>query len=239
MRSIPLLAVAAWLALSAHAGFAQSPAAQAAYAKAQHFNGLTGQAFDRAQALHHMRQAAELGHVAAQVELAFLHFNGSPQVPRDLAAAHRWFQAAAATGSLPAQCMLGDFHRDGLGGVQANPVEAVKWYQRVAASTDRCAPKAQYALYASYESGRGVRKDLVQAMAWLRKAAEGGNPQAQRTLGRAYEQGWGVERDPRLAVAWLRKSREGVAPHDDHDHGTPKCPPWMHGELQKRAGCVS
>src|SRR3712207_8763739 len=58
----------------------------------------------------------------------------------------------------------------------------------------RCAPKAQYELYAAYASGKGARKDLATAMTWLRRAAEGNNPRAQATLGRAYQKGEGVPR---------------------------------------------
>lgn len=75
-------------------------------------------------------------------------------------------------------------------------------------------------------------------MHWLRRAAQAGNPQAQATLGRAYEAGRGVERDGRLAAAWMKKSREGVAPHEDHDHTTVRCPAWMHPQLQGNAGCL-
>ena len=209
------------------------------YAQARIYSGLTGAKLDRGKAFTHTRKAAEAGHVPAQVDLAFLYFNGNEVVMKDRVAARHWFKAAAEAGSVPAQCMLGDFHRDGVGGARQDPREAFKWYLRSAGQPDRCAPKAQYELYASYASGRGVEKDMAKAMSWLRRSADAGNPQAQRTLGRAYAQGQGVERDERLASLWFRKSREGVAPHDDHDHSTPKCPPWLHEALQKKAGCAA
>ncbi|MFG5409193.1 tetratricopeptide repeat protein [Piscinibacter sakaiensis] len=155
------------------------------------------------------------------------------------AQALRWFAAAAEGGSASAVCMLGDFHRDGLGGVAADPVAAYRWYARAAALDDRCAPKAQYELYVSHATGRGVPPDLPQAMQWLQKAAHGGNPQAQATLGRHYERGEGVPQDPGLAVSWRRKSREGVSMHDDHDHGPPPCPRWVSARMARMNGCAA
>ncbi|MBC5781550.1 sel1 repeat family protein [Ramlibacter sp. USB13] len=180
-------------------------------------SGVTGQKLDLAQAHVHLRKAAELGHLPAQVELAFVYFNGNQQVRKDLAQSFQWFRKAAEAGSVPAQCMLGDFYKDGLGGAPKDPAKAFSLYQRTATSRDRCAPKAQLALYGAYEAGQGVRKDLPTAIAWLKKSADGGDPRAQATLSRNYFQGYGVPRDEELGRHWKRKSREGVAPHDDEE----------------------
>jgi TPR repeat protein len=53
-----------------------------------------------------------------------------------------------------------------------------------------------------------VPRDLGQAVAWLRKAADQGNVPAQNTLGIAYELGLGVPQDYAQAVAWLRKAAD-------------------------------
>jgi TPR repeat protein len=198
--------------------------AEAQYELARHYNGLTGERFDREKAFAYTRKAAEQGHVAAQVELAFLYFNGNEKVAKDLPAALRWFRQAAQQRSVAAQCMLGDFHRDGLGGAKQDPAEAFRWYKSAATQDDPCAAKAQFELYQLHEAGKGTRKDLPAATAWLKRAAEARNPKAQATLGRNYAKGYGVPRDAKLATEWLRKSREGVAPHDlgdrelEHDH---------------------
>ncbi|MGY8526421.1 tetratricopeptide repeat protein [Paracidovorax citrulli] len=190
----------------------------AEYAVAQHYKGLSGERLDPAQSLRYTQRAAEHGHGPAQVDLGFLYLNGSSAVPRDLPRAFQWFSKAASGGSVVAQCMLGDFYSKGLGGAPHDHAEALKWYRRTATSSDRCAPKSQYALYLAYRDGKGVRKDLPTAMTWLHKSAAAGNPQAQRTLGIAHDTGQGVKRDPKLAQFWTLKSREGVAPHDDHVH---------------------
>ncbi|MGJ7490510.1 tetratricopeptide repeat protein [Variovorax sp. ZT4R33] len=192
--------------------------ALAAYEVANHHSGRTGQALDLHQAFRYLERAAQQGHVPAQADLGFVYFNGNGSTPKDLARSFHWFQRAADGGSVIAQCMVGDFYRLGLGGVAQDARKAFGWYQRTATQPDRCAAKSQYALYASYVSGNGVRKDVPTAMSWLKRAANAGNPQAQRTLGQAYESGNGVRRDPALARVWLLKSREGVAPHDDHVH---------------------
>lgn len=195
--------------------------AAAAYALARHYSGLTGEAVDTEKAATYLRQAAEAGHVPAQVDLAYMHLNGWHRVPKDLAAAHRWFKAAAQGGSPQALCALGDFHYHGWGGVRQDARQAVRLYRQTASGDAACAANSQYALFRAYAAGNGVPKDMKHAIGWLQQAAEAGHPRAQRALGRAYDRGEGVTRDPALARLWLRKSREGVAPHDDHDHDLP------------------
>lgn len=204
-----------------YAAAARQGSAPAAYALARHHSGLTGETVDLAQAHRYTKQAAEAGHVPAQVDLGFLYMQGNAEVPKDLAAALRWFRSAAGQGAVRAQCMLGDFHANGWGGARQDHAEAVRWYARSATQPDACASRAQLALYTHYRSGLGVRKDLQAAMAWLQQSAEAGNPSAQRALGKAYQQGDGVAQDEGLARVWLRKSRQGVAPHDDHGHDMP------------------
>lgn len=205
----------------AHGAPQDAQRAAAAYAQARHHSGLTGQSVDLAQAAARLREAAGLGHVQAQVDLAYLYFNGNAHTPKDQAAALRWFRAAADQDSAAAQCVLGDFHLNGWGGLRPDPAQAVRWYRRTAALDAPCASNSQYALYRAYASGQGVPRDMKQAIDWLQRAAEAGNPRAQRALGRAYDRGEGVTRDPAMAGVWLRKSREGVAPHDDHGHDMP------------------
>jgi TPR repeat protein len=220
-KSIRFGLAACALALAATAG-AQN-AGRAEYDLARQYSGQTGERVDLEKAFAHMERAARQGHLAAQVELAFLHHNGNHKVPRDQAAAFQWFRKAAGQGSLTAHCMLGDYYKHGLGGVRQDHGQAVKYFQRVAATKDKCAPRAQYELYVAHESGNGARKDLEAATAWLKKSADAGHPQAQATLGRNHDKGYGVPRDAQLAKKWLLKSREGVAPHDygdeEHEHG--------------------
>ena len=49
----------------------------------------------------------------------------------------------------------------------------------------------------------GVERDLQEAVAWFRKAAEQGHAKGQSNLGRMYAGGLGVERDPVEAYQWF------------------------------------
>ena len=67
---------------------------------------------------------------------------------------------------------------------------------------------AQYALGLRCREGKGVAKDIAQALTWFRKAAEQGNAGAQFNLGAMYAVGEGVPKDAVQATAWYRKAAE-------------------------------
>ena len=64
--------------------------------------------------------------------------------------------------------------------------------------------KAQLHLAGLYRAGRGIARDLDQAMRWYRAAAERGLAEAQFELGKVYDTGTGGPRDPFEAVRWYR-----------------------------------
>lgn len=80
------------------------------------------------------RRDAELGVVAAQLNLAFMYIEGLG-VPQDPAQAAQWFQRAADLGNAEAQQNLGVLYRDGSGVAQSD-VEAVKWFRIAGAESD-------------------------------------------------------------------------------------------------------
>jgi len=64
-----------------------------------------------------------------------------------------------------------------------------------------------------YEYGRGVKRDVSQALTWYMKAASQGFAESQNNVGRLLERGQGIERNPTEAATWYRKSAEqGYAP---------------------------
>jgi TPR repeat protein len=67
---------------------------------------------------------------------------------------------------------------------------------------------AQRSVADLYSQGRGVKKNLSEAAAWFRRAADQGNAEAQYRLGIAYAQGLGVLKNSRIARAWYAKSDE-------------------------------
>ncbi len=54
----------------------------------------------------------------------------------------------------------------------------------------------------------GVKQDMPQALAWIRRAAAGGNTEATLTLGLAAFYGQGMPQDRVKGVMWLRKAAE-------------------------------
>jgi TPR repeat protein len=65
-----------------------------------------------------------------------------------------------------------------------------------------------YNLGIAYANGRGVPKDYVEAVKWVRKAAEQNDVPAQSVLGICYFKGQGVKKDYTEAVKWFRKAAE-------------------------------
>lgn len=67
---------------------------------------------------------------------------------------------------------------------------------------------AQYDLAIVLDCGLGVRRDPVEAVAWLDKAAVQGHVGAQSALGWKYMTGDGIARDDDAAFQWLRRAAE-------------------------------
>jgi len=67
---------------------------------------------------------------------------------------------------------------------------------------------AQNNLGGMYADGRGVPQDYVEALKWVRMAADQGLSNAQGRLGEMYDKGQGVLQDYQQAVAWYRKAAE-------------------------------
>lgn len=67
---------------------------------------------------------------------------------------------------------------------------------------------AQFNLGASYDEGKDVPKDELQAVFWYRQAAERGNLKGQTNLGAAYESGQGVAQDFGQALLWYLKAAD-------------------------------
>jgi hypothetical protein len=67
---------------------------------------------------------------------------------------------------------------------------------------------AEMVLSFRYLLGRGVKKDEVAALEWVRRAATQGEPYSQAILGATYYEGRLLPRDERAAFSWFRKSAE-------------------------------
>ena len=79
--------------------------------------------------------------------------------------------------------------------------------------------EAQYNLGVCYEFGKGVEKDLSEAVKWYRKAAEQGDAMAQYNLGILYFEGSGVDKNLPEAAKWFRKSAEQGDANAQYNYG--------------------
>jgi len=67
---------------------------------------------------------------------------------------------------------------------------------------------AQLQIGMLYDTGLGVDRNLTEAVAWYRKAAEQNLPEALNALAFMYRHGNGVPRDEAEAVKWYRKAAD-------------------------------
>lgn len=65
---------------------------------------------------------------------------------------------------------------------------------------------AQSTLGSMYRIGLGVKRDDMESVKWLQRAAEKGLSKAQNQLGWAYNTGQGVEQDYEEALKWYRRA---------------------------------
>jgi TPR repeat protein len=148
------------------------------------------------------RKAAEQGVMQAQLALGHLYAN-----QQDNKAAVEWYRKAADQGHPEAFYRLGAIFEKGAEGVRADADESQHLYQIAASEFDVFAQKgdaeSQYLLAGMYQTARGVKKNLAQALKWGEKSALQGHALAQLSLGRLYAQGRNTPRDTRLAVYWL------------------------------------
>jgi uncharacterized protein len=94
-------------------------------------------------------------------------------------------QHAAYAGSSEANHRLGLVFAEGQAGTARNDKRAAECFEKAANAGHR---RAEINLGILYLRGQGVPRDLVQARAWLEKAAATDDPTALYTLGRAMEE---------------------------------------------------
>jgi hypothetical protein len=159
----------------------------------------TGPQSQENPALADLRQAAQLGDLQAQYNLAVMYDTGRG-VAQSYRQAVTWYRKAAEGGLVRAQYNLAHMYADGLG-VRQSDTQAAAWYRKAADLGD--AP-AQYNLATMYENGRGVPRDYQFASSWYRKAADQSYAAAMYNLGAMYYRGQGVELDYVEAYKWRR-----------------------------------
>ena len=78
--------------------------------------------------------------------------------------------------------------------------------ERVKTLAEKGDAAAQFRYAEMLRDGRGVAKDVREAVGWTRKAADAGHAPAQCQMGLFYMNGLGVDRDEDKAVEWLNKA---------------------------------
>jgi hypothetical protein len=81
-------------------------------------------------------------------------------------------------------------------------------FQAAQAAADKGDAKAQYELGMYYGEGKQVRKDLAEAVKYIRLSADQGYAEAEVILGSLYGRGRGVPLDLKMAVALYRKAAD-------------------------------
>jgi uncharacterized protein len=118
----------------------------------------------------------------------------------------RYIQRAADAGASEGAHRLAIIYAQGLAGTPRDEVRALDLFHRAAAAGHT---RAQINLGILYLRGLGVQRDLVNARAWLEKAAASGDPQALYTLGRAMDEGSEqIAPDPVRAADLYRRAAE-------------------------------
>lgn len=165
MRSVLLsLTVLSLLLLAAIAAPPKSPPASSGDAAPQLVS--TGPKWKNVEQL---RRFAAQGDPQACFELGDRLLNGDG-VAIDPVAAREWLDRAARGGVAEAMFRLGKLHNDGVGGPK-NLELALDYYGQAALLG---VPEAQHNLGAIFVSGRGVRRDYPEGLAWLIVAEKNG-----------------------------------------------------------------
>jgi TPR repeat protein len=152
---------------------------------------------ENAAAIGNLTLAAELGHCAAQFQLATIFLEGD-KTTVDYAAAIYWFSRAAEQGEAKAQLKLGWMSEAGLGN-PPNSRTAVYWY-RIAAEAGNA--EAQFNIGVKYDNGEGVEHNPEEAVRWFLMSSEQGFADARYFLAQALETGDGIEPNVQEALDW-------------------------------------
>lgn len=163
-----------------------------------------GAEVDRWQAKAWYQRAAEQAYAPALYALGQLQEQDRPD-PEGLVEAGQWYRRAAKVGHPGAQVALDRLDAAGYGRQSLKPrpggrerrIADSRWSQYAAHGR----MDDFYHLGLLYEAGHSVERNLKQARAWYKKAAEMGDPRAQYALACDYEHPGSPQ-----AVEWLSKA---------------------------------
>ena len=202
-----------WFRMAAEQGHVNSQ-----LSLSRHYGQGRGVDVNKEESTRWVRKAAEQGNAQAMSVLSASYYLGSG-VPKDDVEGARWEKLAAENGDGWIQIEYAKHLISGFC-MPKDVAEGIKWLKRAAVNDRKHGGMtAQARLGFLYLNGyQNVDKDEVQAVRWLRMAAEQGDHSSQRALGECYLSGTGVKRDEVEAYAWLRQAAikvPGFAPMGD------------------------
>jgi len=164
--------------------------------------------------LEELKIFAERGNINAQMSLGFAYSypSGTAVHEKNLVEAIKWYHKAAEQGSVDAQWNLGQCYDNGEG-VAIDRLEAIKWYKKVYYGQnipnkylEDYKKRVRMRFSELYLNDEKV-KNYIEAICWLREAAQQGSGDALNNLGRCYYNGLGVNKDLVEAFAYFNLSK--------------------------------
>jgi uncharacterized protein len=147
------------------------------------------------------RLASDLGDPAAAYELGALLLEGSAGVAKDVEAAKAQFERAAAKNHAGALYNLGVMALEGVDEKGPNYTKAAQNFLHAAKEGD---DNGAYSYGVMLREGEGVPPDIIEAVHWLKRAADGGIVAGQVEYAIMLFNGDGVNRDEAGAVKLLQ-----------------------------------
>jgi TPR repeat protein len=168
---------------------------------------------NRKRARRFMSDAAMMGNLLAQKELATLLFE-LEETEEGMA----WLQIAAGEGDGEAAHRLATIYREG----KLVPADDEEWLAWLKHGFANDYTPAIVDLARAFQDGRGVEKNETEALELLTIAAVEGDLDGMFTLGCAYEEGRGVTPDMTVALHWFDAMGEEGDPRGWYRIGTQK-----------------
>ncbi len=83
-------------------------------------------------------------------------------------------------------------------------LDSANWIENLRASAEDGDPMLQLNIGIMYLEGKGLPKDVPEAVRWFKKSAEKGCAFGMVNLGKMYFNGWGITPDNIRAYAWVK-----------------------------------
>ncbi len=202
---------------------------EAIYFLAQCYMHAHGTPSDKPKAYELLKQAAQDGHLQAQVRLCEDYFRGNEYLEINYEQCRRWGEAALRQGEKDIkfetafssmQCgfrergmeLYLELANEGNSSAMNNygcnlndPVEKFQWFEKAANAGNSY---AFWNMGNAYIDGNGVEKDFDKGLSLIKKGAQNGCVGAAEQLARMYKNGEDVDIDGKEAVKWYEKAIE-------------------------------